>query len=67
MYKDVPEVIYTGLTKKIGQPRELEKNLAEPALFDSNVDLTIPIQETSEFIRSREKDQVYFHRINLGI
>lgn len=58
MFKDVPELIYTGLTKRIGQPKELEKNLADPTLFDAQVDLTIPIQETTEYIRARENDQV---------
>jgi hypothetical protein len=54
----VPELIYTGLTKKIGEPKELEKNLAEPAIFDADSDLRIPYTETSEYIRTKELDQV---------
>lgn len=66
MFKDVPELIYTGLTKRIGQPKELEKNLADPTLFDAQIDLTIPVQETTEYIRTRENDQVsYSGEINI--
>ena len=41
--KEAPEVIYTGLTKVIGKPKELEKNLEVPKAFENDYDLTIPI------------------------
>lgn len=46
VFREVPELIYTGLTKTIGNPKELEKNNAEPEVFDSKIDISIPIEET---------------------
>ena len=43
-------MVYSGLTKVIGAPKDLEKNLAEPTYFDSVMNLGIPVETTKEFI-----------------
>jgi hypothetical protein len=42
-------LVYTGLTKVLGKPRDLEKNLEDAKYFDENVDVTIPLEDTNEF------------------
>ncbi len=43
VFKEAPEVLFTGLTKTIGNPRDLSKNLEDPEYFNKeNIDLTIP-------------------------
>jgi hypothetical protein len=49
VFKEAPELIYTGLTKAIGKPRDLEKNLEETVYFDSKLDIEIPINNTHEY------------------
>jgi hypothetical protein len=42
-------LVYTGLTRTIGKPRDLEKNLEDNDYFDSGIDISIPVEETSEY------------------
>ena len=49
VFKEAPELLYSGLTKVIGKPRDLEKNLDETTYFDSNLDIVIPIEITKEY------------------
>ncbi len=49
VFKEAPKLVFTGLTKAIGQPREYEKNLENPAIFDQTIDLSIPVETTNEF------------------
>ena len=48
MFKEAPKILFTGLTKTIGAPCEIEKNLEDPKQFDQYLNLTIPHQETNE-------------------
>ena len=43
VFRDAPELIYTGLTKIIGKPRELEKNNEDPDYYKTAIDINIPI------------------------
>lgn len=49
VFREAPEIVYTGLTRAIGRAKELEKNLEDPAAFDSEVNLGIPIEDTKEY------------------
>ena len=49
LFKEKPDLVYTGLTDQIGKPREYEKNLEEPCWFDKDFDLAIPLSETNEY------------------
>lgn len=46
VFKEAPELVYTGLTRQVGKARELEKNMEELAYFNSDINLSIPIEET---------------------
>ena len=52
VFKEPPELIYTGLTRLIGKPRELEKNLEEPLYLDSEIDISIPVEDTLEYAKA---------------
>ena len=42
--------MYTGLTKAIGKPRDMEKIEEENGkYFDSDFDISIPIENTNEY------------------
>ena len=41
-------MVFTGLTKTIGAPRDLEKNLEDLKYFESPLDISIPHAETNE-------------------
>jgi hypothetical protein len=43
VFRSAPTVIYTGLNKEIGNPREMEKNNDNPDYFDSDINISIPI------------------------
>lgn len=43
VFKESPVLVRSGLTKAIGQPRELEKNLDDPSYFEREVDLSLPV------------------------
>jgi hypothetical protein len=51
VFKETPRLLFTGLKKDIGEPREYEKNLADAnqAFEKTKVDLSIPVQDTSEW------------------
>ena len=49
IFKESPELVYSGLKRKIGNPSDLEKNIANPEIFDKNdVELSIPVEETAQ-------------------
>ena len=48
VFKEAPRLVFTGLTKAIGAPRDLEKNLEDTQYFESPLDITIPHAETIE-------------------
>ena len=52
VFKDAPKLLFTGLTKDIGNPREYEKNLVEGNDYFENVeiDMRIPLEETAEWV-----------------
>lgn len=52
VFKDAPKLLFTGLTRDIGNPREYEKNVVEGDDYFENVeiDITIPIEETAQYI-----------------
>lgn len=52
VFKDAPKLLFTGLTRDIGNPREYEKNLVEgDDYFDKvEINIKIPLEETSEWI-----------------
>jgi hypothetical protein len=50
VFKEAPKVLFTGLTRTIGKPRDLEKNVEDPNYFKNiGIDITIPHQETDQF------------------
>lgn len=50
VFKEAPEVVYTGLTKIIGKPRELEKNIEDESYFENKgFDINIPVEESEEY------------------
>jgi hypothetical protein len=49
VFKEAPELVYSGLTKTLGKAKELEKNLEDPSCFDSDIDINIPVEETQEY------------------
>ncbi len=42
-------MVYSGLSKTIGKPRDLEKNVEDKGYFDSDLNISIPIEETKQF------------------
>ena len=48
MFKDTPKIVFTGLTKPIGEPRDIDKNFEQEDYFDKDIDITIPHGETTE-------------------
>lgn len=48
MFKDAPKILFSGLTKPIGEPRDIDKNLEQEDYFDKDIDITIPHGETTE-------------------
>lgn len=51
VFKEAPELVYTGLIKTIGKPRDLEKNIEDEAYFTSGIDTSIPVEDTLEFTK----------------
>jgi hypothetical protein len=48
VFREAPRIVFTGLTKTLGAPRDLEKNLEDARYFETAVDITIPHGETNE-------------------
>ena len=48
VFREAPKLVFSGLTKAIGAPRDLEKNLEEQAYFEKGLDLAIPHSETEQ-------------------
>jgi len=48
VFKEAPKVIRTDLTKALGQPREIDKNLEDTKYFDKEVDIKFPLQAEEE-------------------
>lgn len=51
VFKEAPEVVYTGLTKVLGKPRELEKNIEDATYFDQDQEIIIPLEDTNEYAK----------------
>lgn len=50
VFKEAPEVVYKGLTKIIGKPRELEKNIEDESYFENKgFDINIPVEDSEEY------------------
>lgn len=54
VFRDAPQLIYSGLSKTIGKPRELEKNMEDQSYFDSEMNLSIPVGETSQYQKPKD-------------
>ena len=52
VFKDAPKLLFTGLTKDIGNPREYEKNVVEGGDYFEKVeiDISIPLEETAQWL-----------------
>ena len=48
IFKEAPNVVYSGVTKVLGSPKDFEKN-SENEFNSTEVDLSIPIEETLQF------------------
>ena len=60
IFKESPELVYSGLKRKIGSPSDLEKNLANPEIFDKNdVDLVIPVEESAQHLSTLVNVNIY--------
>jgi hypothetical protein len=45
VFKEAPTLVYTGLIRTIGKPRDMEKNEEEGGYyFDSEIDISIPVE-----------------------
>jgi hypothetical protein len=42
VFKEAPRVVFSGLSRGIGSPRDLEKNLDDAKYFESAIDISIP-------------------------
>jgi hypothetical protein len=42
VFKEAPRILFTGLTKAIGEPRDLDKNLESPDYFEKAINIDIP-------------------------
>lgn len=42
MFKDAPKILFSNLTKAIGEPRDIDKNLEQEDYFNKDIDITIP-------------------------
>jgi ssDNA-binding replication factor A large subunit len=42
VFREAPRIVNSSVTKAIGNPADLEKNLENPSVFDKAVDLSIP-------------------------
>ena len=59
VFKEAPILVYTGLNKAIGKPRDMEKNNEEGGkYFDSDFDISIPVQMTAEYKQSNQNNLV---------
>ncbi len=59
VFKEAPVVVYTGLNKAIGKPRDMEKNNEEGGkYFDSDFDISIPVHTTNEYKEVNQQDLV---------
>ena len=59
MFRESPVLLFTGLTRDIGNPREYEKNVEEGNDYFQSVeiDTTIPVEDTNEWPYIREMCQ----------
>lgn len=48
IFKEAPRILFTGLTKAIGEPRDLDKNIESPDYFEKDINIEIPHDETAE-------------------
>ncbi len=55
VFKEVPEILYTGLSKVIGQPRDHQRNIEEPEYFNSDISISIPVEDTYEYAQFSAK------------
>ena len=66
IFKETPEIIYTGLSKSIGQARDLEKNLEDESYFDSkDISISIPLDTTNEFKNHNNESPVRVKVFNI--
>ena len=42
MFKEAPKILFSNLTKPIGEPRDIDKNLEQEDYFNKDIDITIP-------------------------
>ena len=42
VFKEAPRILFSGLTKAIGEPRDLDKNLESPDYFEKAINIDIP-------------------------
>jgi len=50
LFREAPSILYTGLSHRIGNPREYEKNVNDDETFSSTAGISIPLEETNEFV-----------------
>lgn len=48
VFKEAPSLVFSGLTKAIGAPRDVEKNLEDPSYFQREHNLAIPHADTDQ-------------------
>lgn len=59
VFKEAPILIYSGLNRAIGKPRDMEKNNEEGGkYFDSDFDISIPVEITNEYKQSGQNNLV---------
>lgn len=59
VFKDAPILVYTGLTRVIGKPRDMEKIEEENGkYFDSDLDISIPIENTNEYKKTMPQENM---------
>jgi hypothetical protein len=59
VFKDAPILVYTGLTRAIGKPKDMEKIEEENGkYFDSDFDISIPIENTNEYKKTMPQENL---------
>lgn len=54
LFREAPRILYTGLSQRIGNPREYEKNVSDAGdsffSLDKAETLLVPLDETNEWV-----------------
>lgn len=58
LFREAPRILYTGLSHRIGNPHEYEKNIKEGNSQVSAGDISIPLEETNEYVAVQKENKM---------